>query len=206
LGTHSNTDPIERRAGQGIQVNNTRPVLVRPAGRSDADHDRSIRYSLVSLAIAFDRHSSPCPRVRSLPAFLHECRNTQSLDTQEAVFDWFEWYPQATRVFLRQDGHSRKPFIGHRGAGCMSSHHVEPIHWSTRIAVTLDVGQKNTSEARSQYGSLAGQFPNGRTERLCACSNGIEMDQPYRWYVVPDRLSNAGPAWMPTGRVRLAGP
>ena len=57
--------------------------------------------------------------------------------------------PQATRVFLRQVGHSRKPFIGHRGAGCMSSHHVKLIHWSTRIAVSLDVGQKNTSEARS---------------------------------------------------------
>ena len=65
------------------------------------------------------------------------------------VFEWFEGYAQATRVFLRQHGHSRKPFTGHLGAGCMSSHQVELIHWSTCIAVNLDVGHKNTSVKRT---------------------------------------------------------
>lgn len=67
----------------------------------------------------------------------------------------------------------------------MSSHHVELIHWSTRIAVSLDVGEKNTSEARCQYGSLfAGQFKKNvwfhdRTERLSIYSYAIEMDRSY---------------------------
>ena len=81
----------------------------------------------------------------------------------------------------------------------MSSHHVKLIHWSTRIAVSLNVGQKDTSEACSQLefvtARFAGHFQgeiamsDDRTEQLSTGSNAIKNGPTVPMVRCPDGLS-----------------